>query len=49
MKILFHSKNDDKNYPGNIVVWTNNPDGAVILKCNIHHINLDVWYNSGHY
>ena len=47
-RVVFHAKNADTIDPGNIVVWANDSDIAVILICNIHHMDSDVWYNSGH-
>ena len=32
----------------NIVVWANDLDITVILICNIHLMDSDVWYDSGH-
>ena len=47
-RIVFHAKNADTIDPDNFVVRVNDSDIAVILICNIHHMDSDVWYNSGH-
>ena len=47
-RVVFHAKNADTIDPGNIVVRANDSDIAVILISNIHYIDSDVWYNSGH-
>ena len=47
-RVIFHAKNADAIDPANIVVWANDSDIAVILICNIHHMDSDVWYDSGH-
>ena len=47
-RVLFHANNADTTDPGNIVVLENDSDIAVVLICNIHHINSDIWYDSGH-
>ena len=47
-RVVFHAKNADTSNPGNIVVRANDSDIAVILICNIHHMDSDVWYDSGH-
>ena len=44
--VVFHAKNGDTIDPGKIVVRANDTDIAVILICNIHHMDSDVWYNS---
>ena len=43
--VVFHTKNADTIDPGNIVVQVNE---TAILICNIHHMDSDVWYDSGH-
>ena len=47
-RVVFHAKNSDTINPGNIVVRANDSDIAVVLICNIHHMDSDVWYDSGH-
>ena len=47
-RVVFHAKNTDTVDPGNIVVWENDTDIAVILICNIHHMDSDVWYDWEH-
>ena len=47
-RAVFHAKNADRIDPGNIVVWGNDSDITLILICNIHHMDSDVWYDSGH-
>ena len=45
---MFHANNADIIDSGNIVVWANDSDVAVILICNVHDMDSDVWYDSGH-
>ena len=45
---MFYAKNADRIDTGNIVVWANDTDIAVILTLNIHHMNSGVWYDSGY-
>ena len=45
--VVFHAKNADTIDPGNIVVRANDMNTAVILICNIYHMDTDVWYDSG--
>ena len=47
-RVVFHAKNADTTDPGNIAVRANNIGIAVILIYNIHHVDSDVWYDSGH-
>ena len=47
-RVAFHAKNADTIDPDNIVIRANDSDIAVILICNIHHMDSDVWYDSGH-
>ena len=47
-RVVFHANNADTIDPGNTAVRVNDSDIAVILICNIHHMDSDVWYDSGH-
>ena len=47
-RVVFHAKNADTIDPGNIAVWANDLDIAIILICNIYHMDSDVRYDSGH-
>ena len=47
-RVVFQAKNTDTIDPGSIVVWEHDTDIAVILICNIHHMDSDVWYDWGH-
>ena len=47
-RVVFHAKNADNIDPGNILVRANESDIAVILICNINHMDSNVWYNPGH-
>ena len=40
--VVFRAKNADTIDAGNIVVWEDDSNIAVILICNIHHIDSDV-------
>ena len=43
-RVVCHAKNADTIDPGNIVARANHSDIAVMLICNIHHMDSDVWY-----
>ena len=43
---VFHAKNAETVDPGNNVVRADDSDIAVILICNIHHMDSVVWYDS---
>ena len=46
IRVVFNAKGANTVDPGNIFVWANYTDIAVILICNIHHMDPDVWYGS---
>ena len=43
-RVVCHAKNADTIDPGNTVARANDSDIAVMLICNIHHMDSDVWY-----
>ena len=45
--IAFHTEHADINDPGEIVVWANDTDIALILLANINLFSSEVWYESG--
>ena len=47
-RVVFHANNADTIDPGNIVVPANDSDISIILICNIHYMDFDMWYDSGH-
>ena len=46
--VMFHVNHADKNDNGNIIVWGNNTDIAIILTCNANLLtNSHLWYDFG--
>ena len=45
--IAFHTKYADIKDPGEIVMWANDTDVAIILLANINLCSSEVWYESG--
>ena len=45
--IAFHAKYADINDPGEILMWANDTDVAIILLANINLFSSEVWYESG--
>ena len=46
-RIAFHAKYADINDPGEILMWANDTDVAIILLANINLFSSEVWYESG--
>ena len=45
-RIAFHAKYADINDPGEILMWANDTDVAIILLANINLFSSEVWYGS---